>query len=423
MEQSAGVRGVRMDRTVETGGKIYKSRSYPAYAGEAYREYADISRLEYTTVTRSRTAEGTRQGHAERTMRSPSPDQRTRRSASPSEGTRRSAKPARGSWKKRLFAFLIFQFIFALVTMPLLIFYGPFEEVKGTIVGASWNTLKHQYIVKFFLSDEAIARILRDSYADDPTAKGESIEKIELSGEHDSAIEVYNIEGGDFKGKLMVVHDPTRIIVGYSSLFPESGETTSQIAKNSGGVAGINAGGFLDSGWTGTGGIPMGFIIHDGKVIYDQYEGKDIKQETVAFTNEGMLIVGRHTIKRLMEYGVKEGVSFGPPLIVNGKPTIRKGDGGWGIAPRTAIGQRKTGEVLLLVIDGRTIESFGATLREVQDILFEYGAVNAANLDGGSSTTMYYNGKVINRPSDKLGERLVPSAFVVLPEGKQAGNG
>jgi len=423
MEQSAGVRGVRMDRTVETGGKIYKSRSYPAYAGEAYREYADISRLEYTTVTRSRTAEGTRQGHAERTMRSPSPDQRTRRSASPSEGTRRSAKPARGSWKKRLFAFLIFQFIFALVTMPLLIFYGPFEEVKGTIVGASWNTLKHQYIVKFFLSDEAIARILRDSYADDPTAKGESIEKIELSGEHDSAIEVYNIEGGDFKGKLMVVHDPTRIIVGYSSLFPESGETTSQIAKNSGGVAGINAGGFLDSGWTGTGGIPMGFIIHDGKVIYDQYEGKDVKQETVAFTNEGMLIVGRHTIKRLMEYGVKEGVSFGPPLIVNGKPTIRKGDGGWGIAPRTAIGQRKTGEVLLLVIDGRTIESFGATLREVQDILFEYGAVNAANLDGGSSTTMYYNGKVINRPSDKLGERLVPSAFVVLPEGKQAGNG
>jgi exopolysaccharide biosynthesis protein len=69
------------------------------------------------------------------------------------------------------------------------------------------------------------------------------------------------------------------------------------------------------------------------------------------------------------------------------------------------------------VIDGRTLESFGATLRDVQDILLEYGAVNAANLDGGSSTTMYYNGKVINKPSDKLGERTVPSAFVVMPEG------
>jgi len=212
------------------------------------------------------------------------------------------------------------------------------------------------------------------------------------------------------------VHDPTRIAVGYSSMFPDSGETTSQIAKNNGGVAAINAGGFLDSGWTGTGGIPMGFIIHDGEVIFDQYDNRDVKQETVAFTEEGMLIVGRHTINQLMEYGVKEGVSFGPPLIVNGKPTIKKGDGGWGIAPRTAIGQRKTGEVLLLVIDGRTLDSFGATLREIQDILLEYGAFNAANLDGGSSTTMYYNGKVINRPSDKLGERLVPSAFVVMPE-------
>ena len=335
----------------------------------------------------------------------------------------RNTKPARKSVAKRLFAFLLFQFLFALFTMPLLIFYGPFEEVKGTIVGASWNTLNHRYIARFFLSDEAITRIIRSSFADDPTARGESLEKIELSGEHDGTIEVYNIESRDFEGKLMVVHDPTRVIVGYSSLFPDSGETTSKIAKNNGGVAGINAGGFLDKGWTGTGGVPMGFIIHDGKVVFDQYEGRDVKQETVAFTEEGMLIVGRHTIKQLMEYGVKEGVSFGPPLIVNGKPTIKKGDGGWGIAPRTAIGQRKTGEVLLLVIDGRTLNSLGATLREVQDVLLEYGAVNAANLDGGSSTTMYYNGKVINKPSDKLGERLVPSAFVVLPERNGDGIG
>ena len=120
---------------------------------------------------------------------------------------------------------------------------------------------------------------------------------------------------------------------------------------------------------------------------------------------------------QLKKLGIKEGVSFGPPLIVNGKPTIKKGDGGWGIAPRTAIGQKETGEVLLLVIDGRSLESLGATLRDVQDILLEYGAVNAANLDGGSSATMYFNGKVINKPSDKLGERTVPTAFIVTSEG------
>ncbi|MGB4649862.1 MAG: phosphodiester glycosidase family protein [Acetivibrionales bacterium] len=364
-------------------------------------------------------AGGTSRGHAGNTRRNNPGKIRggTGGTYQGSAGKRRgSTKKSARSRRRRIFAFLIFQFVFALITMPLLIFYGPFEEVRGTLVGASWNTLNHRYIARFFLSDEAITRIIRSSFADDPTARGETLQKLDLSGGHDSTIEVYNIEGRDFEGKLMVVHDPARIAVGYSSMFPDSGETTSQIAKNNGAVAAINAGGFLDSGWTGTGGIPMGFIIHDGEVIFDQYDNRDVKQETVAFTEEGMLIVGRHTINQLMEYGVKEGVSFGPPLIVNGKPTIKKGDGGWGIAPRTAIGQRKTGEVLLLVIDGRTLDSFGATLREIQDILLEYGAFNAANLDGGSSTTMYYNGKVINRPSDKLGERLVPSAFVVMPE-------
>jgi len=327
----------------------------------------------------------------------------------------KTAKTSSKTARRRLLIFLLFQLIFAMITMPFYIFYGPFEEVKGTIVGASWNTLRHQYIARFFLSDEAIKRIVGSTYAEDPTDSGETLEKIDLSGEHDDTIEVYNIKGTDFEGKLMIVHDPTRIEVGYSSLFPDSGETTSRIAKNNGAIAAINAGGFLDTGWTGTGGTPLGFIIHDGEVVYDQYENKNVKQETVAFTKEGMLIVGKHTMEQLKEYGVKEGVSFGPPLIVNGKPTIKKGDGGWGIAPRTAIGQTKTGEVLLLVIDGRSLESIGATLRDVQDILLQYGAVNAANLDGGSSTTMYYNGKVINKPSDKLGERTVPTAFIVMP--------
>lgn len=333
----------------------------------------------------------------------------------------KTAKTTSKSSRRRLLIFLLFQLIFAMITMPLYIFYGPFEEVKGTLVGASWNTLRHQYIARFFLSDEAIMRIVGSTYAEDPTESGEALQKIDLSGKHDDTIEVYNIKGTDFAGKLMIVHDPTRIEVGYSSLFPDSGETTSRIAKNNGAIAAINAGGFLDTGWTGTGGTPLGFIIHDGEVIFDQYENKNVKQETVAFTKEGMLIVGKHTMEQLKEYGVKEGVSFGPALIVNGKPTIKKGDGGWGIAPRTAIGQTKTGEVLLLVIDGRSLESIGATLRDIQDILLEYGAVNAANLDGGSSTTMYYNGKVINKPSDKLGERTVPTAFLVMPQGKASG--
>jgi exopolysaccharide biosynthesis protein len=128
-----------------------------------------------------------------------------------------------------------------------------------------------------------------------------------------------------------------------------------------------------------------------------------------------MLIVGKHSVNQLKEYGVQEAVSFGPPLLVNGKSTITRGDGGWGIAPRTAIGQTEDGRVLLLAIDGRNLHSVGATLRDVQDVLKKYGAVNAANLDGGSSTTMVLNGSIINKPSDVLGERAVSTAFLVIP--------
>ena len=314
---------------------------------------------------------------------------------------------------QRFLIFFIFEFIFTCITMPFLVFYGPFDDVKRTVVGASWNTLRHQYIAKAFLSDDAIARILGSGYAVDPTANGEQLQTLNFGNSHDDKVDVYNINGRDFTGKLAVIHDPTRLKVGYSSLFPKSGETTSTIARKNSAFAAINAGGFMDQGWTGTGGVPMGFIIHDGKVVYNQLESEKISQNTVAFTQDGMLIVGKHSIQQLKKLNVTEGVSFGPPLIVNGKPTISKGDGGWGIAPRTAIGQKETGEVLLLVIDGRSINSLGATLKNVQDILLEYGAVNASNLDGGSSATMYLNGRVINKPSDKLGERAVPTAFVV----------
>ena len=217
----------------------------------------------------------------------------------------------------------------------------------------------------------------------------------------------------------MVVYDPTRIKVGYSSLIPKSGETTSAIAKRAGAAAAINAGGFIDSkdtGWTGTGGIPDGYIIHNGEVIYDLYGDENMKMDTVSFTKDGMLIVGRHSLAELKQYGVVEGVAFGPPLIINGRPTIPEGsDGGWGYAPRTVIGQRANGEVIMMVIDGRSLSSLGVTLKDCQDILLELGVVNASNLDGGSSSTMYYNGKVINRPSDALGERAVPSVFLVMP--------
>ncbi len=326
----------------------------------------------------------------------------------------RQVKKKKPKSKLRSFAyFLIFEFLFMSLTTPLLVFYGPFDNVKRTVIGMTWNSFTLQKIPKTFLSENAIARILGDGYAISDVDT-EAIKLLKFGIKHTRKIEVFDIESGNFNGKMLLVQDPTRIKVGYSNQMPRAGETTSSIARRNGAVAAINGGGFIDTKWAGTGGAPLGYLISDGKYISGQIKDKNKKRDTIAFTEDGMLIVGKHSENDLKKYKVKEAISFGPPLVVNGKPTV-KGDGGWGISPRTVIGQKEDGSVLLLVIDGRSLKSFGATLKEVQDIMLKHGAVNAANLDGGSSATMYYDGKVINTPSDALGERSVPSVFMVMP--------
>ncbi|MCT8976598.1 phosphodiester glycosidase family protein [Clostridium sp. CX1] len=325
----------------------------------------------------------------------------------------------KSSFWKLFLGFLIFQFIFTGVTAPLVVFYGPFENVKRTIVGAAMTTLSHQYIAKAFLSDEEINEILSENSIE--TIQQDDSPDIKIANKHDSSIEREDIsDGRKFKGYMLIIHDPTRVKVGYSQKIGQAGELTSQIAKRNGAVAAINGGGFVDSSsegsqWTGTGGKPVGIIMSDGKTVYSDMEDETTKVEIMAITKDGVLLVGPHSLSEMKKLGVTEAISFGPSLVVNGRGTIKSGDGGWGIAPRTAIGQRKDGAILMLVIDGRQTKSAGATLKDVQNIMLQYGAVNATNLDGGSSSTMYYEEEVINNPSDPLGERSIPSAIYVKP--------
>lgn len=234
-----------------------------------------------------------------------------------------------------------------------------------------------------------------------------------LSNDSKTSIERYDISNGvKFKGYLLIIKDPTKVKVGYSNKLEEQGELTSQIAQDNGAIAAVNGGSFKNNNKNVS---ASGLIMHDGKLIFNDIADNNSERDIVAFTNKGILLVGKYSLNELNKLNTTEAVSFGPALIVNGKPTITKGDGNWGIAPRTVIGQKKDGSVILLTIDGRSVKSIGATLREVQDILIQYGAVNASNLDGGSSSTMYYNGKVINNPCDITGERKVVSTFLVLP--------
>jgi exopolysaccharide biosynthesis protein len=322
-------------------------------------------------------------------------------------------------WLRNLRFYLIFGLLFTLVTSPLILFYGPFNNVKKTIVGAAMTTLSHQWIAKTFLSDAQIKNILSEDTAQSVQQGTDKL--IKFINAHDNTIERYNISNGiKFTGYVLIIKDPTRVKVGYSSKLGTEGELTSQIAQDNGAVAAINAGGFSDSSsgnakWTGTGGKPTGLIMSNGVIKFNDVKNSDRKFDVTAITKKAQLLVGPHSLNDLKMLGVTDAVSFGPALVVNGQGTIKSGDGGWGIAPRSAIGQRSDGAIILLAIDGRTTKSLGASLKDVQNIMIQYGAFNASNLDGGSSTTMYNDGSIINNTCDALGERAVPSAFVVNP--------
>jgi len=320
---------------------------------------------------------------------------------------------------KFVILFIIFELTFTAVTCPFMVYYGPFKNVKTTVVGAAMTTLTLQWLATSFLSDEKIKQIMSDQKVEaivQNNLDGVNSE-VKVENKNDNNIERYDVSGNKYKGYILIINDPTRVKVGYSSKIGEEGQLTSDIAKDNNAIAAINGGGFTDeaagSKWTGTGANPAGVIMSNGNIVYDGIKNENEKRQVVAITKSGKLLVGSYSIKKMKDIGVNEAVSFGPAMIVNGQKTITKGNGGWGIAPRTAIAQRKDGAIILLVIDGRQVNSLGATLREVQDLLYNYGAYNATNLDGGSSSTMFYDDEIINNPCDSLGERSVPSIIYV----------
>ena len=331
----------------------------------------------------------------------------------------KNGRITKGSTSTLVLLFIIFQLIFAAITGPFMLYYGPFKNAKTTVVGAAMTTLTLQWLATSFLSDDKIEAILNEQKADvivqdDLDEKGSG---VKIENKNDNNIERYDVTGKKYKGYLLVIKDPTRLKVGYSSKLGKEGQLTSDIAKDNNAIAAVNGGGFTDEAagslWTGTGANPSGIIMSGGQAVYNDISSEEQETQVVAITEAGKLLVGLHSIKSMKKARVTEAVSFGPALIVNGNKTIKNGDGGWGIAPRTAIAQRQDGAIILLVIDGRQINSLGATLREVQDLLYDYGAYNATNLDGGSSSTLFYNDEVINNPCDSLGERSVPSIIYV----------
>lgn len=309
--------------------------------------------------------------------------------------------------KSTFVKFILLTMIFFVVTSPFVVLFGPFDNTKRAVVGAIMRSRHPQYITWLFNQNElnSILGVVNNT---------EQQKLFDFNIRKDSSLKIQKIESNRFVGYLLEIPDPSRIQVATAPDIQERGDTTSNIAKANDAVAAINGGGFYDPQGTGTGRLPYGFILHNGKYLLGENVGPNEKVDFIGFTDKGQLIAGKYSKKKLAELGAKEGLTFGPPLIINGEKVIKHGDGGWGISPRSAIGQRKDGTVLFLVVDGRQPGySIGATLADMQNIMYKQGAYIAANLDGGSSTTLYYNGKVVNKPADLLGERMIPTSFII----------
>lgn len=323
--------------------------------------------------------------------------------------------------------------IFALgLSIGLFLLYGPYSGFRDFWITTSMTTMTHQYLAKMFYSEKTINEVLEKNKVIEPeeetdttlieiydnsittTVYKDEYDKQVLEHEEGAIYKYFKVEGYNFDAYMAAIYNPSKISVVHTKYIGSTGQYLVDMAKENKAIVAINGGGFRDINGESNGGEPVGVIIKNGKIINQTSSYK--KGKVIGFTNENKLFLGDVTASQAINAGVRDAVEFGPFLIVNGKSAFIKGNGGYGIHPRTVIGQRKDGIVLFLVIDGRRTDSLGAGMKDVTDIMLKYGAYNAANLDGGNSSVLVINNKIVNRPIDWFGQqqtRPIASGFIV----------
>ena len=158
-----------------------------------------------------------------------------------------------------------------------------------------------------------------------------------------------------------------------------------------------------------------GYVIRNG-VVYRDTVREDSSNGDLAIYKDGSFKViyeDQISAEQLVNDGVANLLAFGPSLVENGEIVVDTNtEVGQAMAsnPRTAIGIIDENHYIIVVSDGRTSESEGLSLYQLAEVMKSYGAKTAYNLDGGGSSTLYFNGQVINKPTtggNKISERAV----------------
>ena len=327
----------------------------------------------------------------------------------------------------RLMAFLGLTLLCVILTLAGVVWValrGPSPTMTGAVCNSLRETSALRWIPGLFLSEEELDSYLLKSTEDlDTEQVNTSLIHIAEARQSETGpetpyLELVDIAYGTCRGKLLIIREPKSVILGTSGRFGvDPGLQLTEMVAKYNGLAGTNAGGFIDNNGLGNGGTPTGMVISEGEILYGE---ASTRYNVIGLDKDGVLLVGTMTGSEALERGMKYGVSFvthdgiASSLIINGE--VQTQNCGPGVNPRTAIGQREDGAILLLVLDGRSSKTLGATLENVVDIMLQYGAVNAGNLDGGSSSVMVYGDEIINNCASVTGPRGIPTGFIVLRE-------
>ena len=302
------------------------------------------------------------------------------------------------------------------LVMLYLVSRGPSEQIRNLFVTSVRETSAAGFLADIFLSDEEVEAIVASNVVEVGEINTDTqlftfTEQPDGEEEESEDIEIVDVSGALYKGKMMIVKDPSRVKVGICDEFDKNkaGLTLLEIMEKYDAIAGVNGGRYNDDNGFGKGGQPEGIVFSEGELVYGELNKT---YNIYGFDKNNVFICGKMTGQQAVDMGFRDAVTFGPALVVNGEAVSTTGTGG-GLNPRTAIGQRADGAVLLLVIEGRQTSSLGATYLDLIEIMLDFGAVNAANLDGGMSSSMAYEGEEILNNCSIKGARDMPTAFVV----------
>lgn len=333
--------------------------------------------------------------------------------------------------KKKKIVIITSSSFLGLILIALFLLYGPWGGFRNFWITSAMTTMSHQYLATSLYSDETIREVLAANSIIEPddvtnpnlikfkkygksTAYKNKYDEQILNHDKDALYKVIDIQGKGYKGFLVAIYDPSRISIATSKYLKKRGQTITTVAKDNDAIIAMNAGGFYDPDWNSNGAIPHGTVIKNGKVVSD-FKDANMGGGFIGFDKKDRLVLGKFSKEEALKKGLRDAIEFGPFLIINGKSAFVKGNGGWGIAPRSAIGQRSDGIALFLVINGRIPTSIGADMGDLTEVMENYGAINAANLDGGSSTELVINNKIVNTPvaGGKNGLRDMSTFWIV----------